>query len=146
MHQVECVLKICVHKFWVLAKIFKFCGILMWRGIVHDLSKCSANEFHRFADTIQKLKGSTYGSPEYKMLLKELGPALAHHYKVNSHHPEYYQGGVNDMTLYDFIEMYFDWEAAVKKHADGSVLDSLVINKKRFRLSPQIHKILKKEL
>jgi hypothetical protein len=32
----------------------------------------------------------TYGSEDYKKSLKDMGPALHHHYSSNSHHPEHY--------------------------------------------------------
>lgn len=37
-----------------------------------------------------RLKGMTYGSPEYKQCLAEMGPGLRHHYAANRHHPEFF--------------------------------------------------------
>ena len=59
-------------------------------------------------------------------------PALDHHYKVNPHHPEYYSNGIKGMNLLDLIEMFFDWMATTKRHADGDIRKSIEINKKRF--------------
>ena len=59
------------------------------RGFAHDQTKLGANEKPIFDRVTGKLKGLTYGSEEYKASLKDLGPALAHHYAHNSHHPEH---------------------------------------------------------
>ena len=49
-----------------------------------------------------KLNNIKYGTPEYFEALKELKPALDHHYKENSHHPEHtklYKCGVCNHIL-----------------------------------------------
>jgi len=112
------------------------------RGIDHDLSKLSKEEKELFDEYTPKLKGSTYGSPEYAELLKGLGVALKHHYENNSHHPEHYENGVDGFDLFDLIEMFFDWKAASERHADGNIFESIKINKKRFGLSDQLCHIL----
>lgn len=63
--------------------------IIERRAAVHDASKLGPEE-KPFFDDAQELKSLTYGSPEYKAALLKLKPALDHHYKVNSHHPEHY--------------------------------------------------------
>jgi len=73
--------------------------------------------------------------------LAELKPALDHHYSHNSHHPEHYENGIDDFTLADLVEMFFDWKAASERHNDGDVLKSIEINKQRFGLSEQLCKI-----
>lgn len=35
--------------------------------------------------------------------------AMEHHYKVNRHHPEHFQNGINGMCVVDLMEMYSDW-------------------------------------
>ena len=64
--------------------------------------------------------------------------ALDHHYANNGHHPEHYPNGVNDMTLYDIVEMFMDWVAAGERHADGNIYKSIEHNKVRFNLDPQL--------
>jgi len=59
----------------------------------------------------------------------------------NSHHPEHYENGIDDFTLADLVEMFFDWKAASERHNDGDVLKSIEINKQRFGLSEQLCKI-----
>lgn len=115
---------------------------LMRRAVNHDASKWSAEEWEAFARETPTLKGLTYGSPEYKAALDRLGPALQAHYKANRHHPEYFTDGVDSMTLLDLIEMLCDWKAATERHADGDIASSIVKNTERFKLSPQLVKIL----
>ena len=65
-----------------------------------------------------------------------------HHYAVNSHHPEHYENGINDMDLVDLIELTCDWIASSKRHADGNIYRSISLNKDRFGMSDQLCKIL----
>lgn len=142
------------------------------RGVAHDRSKLGPNEKPILDRVTPKLKGLTYGSDEYKASLAEMGPALAHHYAHNSHHPEHYQKQVciicfseypNDykkrckecgngqmtnepnisgMSLLDVLEMLCDWKAATERHADGNIDRSLKVNRERFNISAQLHAIL----
>lgn len=111
---------------------------LKYRGSVHDKSKLENPEKEAFDIETPKLKGLTYGSDEYKAALDRLGVALKHHYAHNSHHPEHYENGVDGMNLFDVIEMLMDWKAATERHADGDIHKSLVHNKDRFKMSPQL--------
>ena len=113
------------------------------RAGCHDDSKLESPEKEAFDLATPKLKGLTYGSPEYKAATDELGAALEHHYAVNSHHPQHYPNGVDGMSLLDVIEMFCDWYAAGKRHADGDFGKSLEINEKRFDLSPQLASIFR---
>jgi hypothetical protein len=56
----------------------------------HDKSKLSEPEKSVFDRVTPRLKGLTYGSPEYKASLAEMGEALKHHYANNRHHPEHF--------------------------------------------------------
>jgi len=115
---------------------------LTHRGELHDKSKLEEPEFTTFLTYTEKLKGSTYGSDEYKQFLKEMKPALDHHYANNRHHPEHFKNGVDDMNLIDLIELICDWKAATLRHDDGDIKKSIKLNEKRFNLSPQLVKIL----
>ena len=42
------------------------------------------------------------------------------------------------MSLIDLVEMLADWKAASLRHADGDIIKSLEINKKRFGISDQL--------
>ena len=115
---------------------------LMERATSHDASKLENPEKQVFDEFTPKLKDSTYGSDEYKQYLKDMGPALQHHYKTNSHHPEHYEDGINGMSLLDLIEMIADWKAATLRHADGNMEESLKINRERFEISDQLYEII----
>ena len=111
------------------------------RAYKHDDSKLREHEKPTFDEFSPKLKDSTYGSDEYKQFLKEMFPALKHHYENNSHHPEHYENGINGMSLLDLVEMLADWKAATLRHADGNILESLKINRERFNMSDQLYEI-----
>ena len=108
----------------------------------HDETKLKEPELSIYAEYIPKLASSTYGSDEYKEMLKGMKPALDHHYALNRHHPEYFDDGVEGMNLIDLLEMVCDWMAAVKKHDNGDIRKSLEINKERFGISDQLSTIL----
>lgn len=112
------------------------------RKSIHDLSKLHAPEKPIFDEMTPKLKDSTYGSEEYKSFLVQMKPALDHHYAKNPHHPEHYANGIDGMSLLDLLEMLCDWKAASERHADGNMLRSLVVNKERFSVGPQLQSIL----
>jgi len=135
-------LKTRMHIAAVAYRIRLVINALLERAAHHDDSKMVAPEAETFAAYTPRLKNVTYGSDEYKQLLREMKPALDHHYAVNRHHPEYFKGGVNEMTLIDLIEMLCDWSAATKRHDDGDIIKSIEKNKIRFGLSDQLERIL----
>lgn len=116
--------------------------LILKRATEHDNSKLESPEKETFDKATPKLRSLTYGSDEYRSTLREIKPALKHHYENNSHHPEYYQNGVNDMDLLDLIEMLCDWKAATLRHEDGNIQKSLRINKQRFNIDHQLQKII----
>lgn len=116
--------------------------MLRIRGRFHDSSKLQSPEKELYDEWTPKLSTMTYGSDEYKAGLQAMGPALQHHYQNNSHHPEHYPNGINDMDLLDIVEMLCDWAAAAKRHANGDLSKSIEINSKRFNIEPQLTAIL----
>jgi len=112
------------------------------RAVHHDESKLEEPEKSMYDKYTPKLRELTYGNDEYKQTLKDMGPALKHHYENNSHHPEYYSNGINGMSLLDLIEMLADWKAAGMRHSDGNMQQSLEVNKKRFGIYDQLAEIL----
>lgn len=112
------------------------------RAVAHDQSKLESPEKEAFDLLTPKLKKLTYGSEEYRATLREMKPALEHHYANNSHHPEHYPNGIEGMSLFDIIEMLVDWKAASERHADGSMAKSLEHNRARFNISDQLYNIL----
>lgn len=50
---------------------------------------------------------------------------------------------INNMNLFDLIEMFIDWNASVQRHANGDINKSIDIGISRFGLSPQLVEILR---
>lgn len=112
------------------------------RSTCHDRSKTEPPEVEAFDCYTPKLKDLTYGSDEYRSCLREMKPALEHHYAVNRHHPEHFENGIDDMTLVDLIEMTADWKAATERSTTGDLAKSLDIQKERFSISDQLMRVL----
>lgn len=119
---------------------------LLTRGETHDRSKLKPAESKVFAEFTPKLRGTTYGSDEYKSFLRDMKPALDHHYANNRHHPEHHEGGIDGMNLLDVLEMWIDWYCSSMRHADGDMGRSIDINEKRFSMSPQLTTIFRNTL
>src|SRR5690606_21777196 len=117
---------------------------LQYRALSHDQSKLRPPEVSIFAEYTPKLRGTTYGSEEYKRFLAEMKPALDHHYAKNSHHPEHFADGINGMDLLDLLEMLADWKAATMRHDDGDLRRSLAINTEGFGIGGRSAAILEK--
>lgn len=126
--------------------LIDFSVALLKRAQTHDKSKLESPEKALFDEMTPILKNVEYNSPEYKESLEKLKPALDHHYLVNSHHPQHYHGGIDDMTLHDIVEMYCDWRAAVLRTKNGDMNKSIEINTERFNMSPQLAQIFKNTL
>lgn len=120
------------HQLWVIVYLLQFSLKLIWRGLRHDLSKYTTQEARRYGWVLPRLRGVTFGSRGYQDLLDELKPAIDHHYKHNSHHPQYSEWGVKGMDLFDLVEMWCDWRASIKKHDDGDIVKSVEHNRERF--------------
>ncbi len=120
----------------------------MWK---HDASKLVEPELSAFDIATPKLAELEYGSEEYKQSLKDLGPALEHHFVENDHHPEHFENGVNGTSLLALIEMVCDWRAAserVKQRTDDpekmkTFESGLDFNFVRFGIEPQLAAIIK---
>jgi hypothetical protein len=117
--------------------------LIMERMMLHDLTKMSDPEVKQFTDAVDRLGTAAYGSEEYKQFLRDLHPALTHHYASASHHPEHYPDGINGMNLIDLLEMLCDWMASVSRSKDGNITRSFEVNEARFNISPQLARIMK---
>jgi hypothetical protein len=117
----------------------------------HDASKLVAPELSAFDIATPKLASLEYGSEEYKQSLRDLGPALQHHFEHNDHHPEHYENGVRGMSLMALIEMLCDWRAAserTKQRTDDpervkTFEAGLAFNQERFGYSDELAEILR---
>lgn len=132
------------HRLWVFWYIFKVCVILMYRAVVHDLSKFGKHEEPYYRKYATRLKKSAYGSDDYKGHMESIKPAINHHYSRNPHHPEHYKNGIHDMTLLDKIEMLCDWRAASRRHTNGNINNSIEIGQKRFDYDDETREKLKR--
>lgn len=137
----ECQVETIKHIEQVRKYIKIFTDGLTQRGVDHDRVKLESPEVEVFAEYTPKLATSTYGSPEYETFLKEMKPALDHHYANCHHHPEHFTKGINDMNLVDLMEMLADWKAASLRHNNGNILKSIELNAQRFGYDDQLKQI-----
>ena len=115
--------------------------LLRVRAITHDASKLQEPELSGYAGLSDALQGLTYGTPEHRAAFAPFKAIIAHHYEHNSHHPEHYTGGINDMNLLDVIEMLCDWKAASER-GKGAFADSIRASVERFGIDGQLAGIL----
>jgi hypothetical protein len=106
------------------------------RGLMHDESKFSTNEFPGFTRINATAREHPYGSKEYKDSLSAERATIDHHTSHNSHHPEFFDKP-SDMGWLDIIEMVCDWSAANRAYGNTSWTKSLEINKNRFNFTEQ---------
>jgi hypothetical protein len=131
------------HKIEVLKNMNIVINQLIKRAEIHDNSKLELQELNGFANWDYKLSSMEYDSKEYKEALKEMKEiCLDHHYAVNTHHPEHFNNGINDMDLIDIMEMLCDWLAAMKRSKYGTLKENMVKNKNKFNIDDQLYNIL----
>lgn len=124
---------------------------LIRRGDHHDQSKLVEPELAAFDIATPKLAELEYGSEEYRASLRELKPALEHHFAVNDHHPEHFADGVYGMSLLSLLEMVCDWRAAserTKQRTDDpekvkTFADGLEHNFERFGIEHQLASVIR---
>ena len=111
------------------------------RASQHDASKLEDPEketYDKFIPLLQKVK---YGTPEYNELKDEMAKTgTGHHYEVNRHHPEHFENGIKDMTLFDIFEMFVDWYSASLR-SDTGFEKGLNMNKDRYNISDELYQI-----
>lgn len=131
------------HKYLVLQYLNPIIQELIKRGEEHDNSKFGEDEFPIIVASIADFQKHPYGSPEYDAMRLKYVNAFAIHHKKNRHHPEHFPEGVDGMTLMDLVEMLCDWKAAsLRTRGDGTIQKSLAIASEKYKLSPQLIKIL----
>lgn len=117
------------------------CTELRARGYLHDGSKLLPPEKEYFDKYTPELANLVYGTEEYRESCRRLKPAIDHHYKNNTHHPQHFENGVNGMNLFDILEMLMDWRASGERNSTGDIRKSLEINAERFGMSKQLKSI-----
>jgi hypothetical protein len=116
------------------------------RLIKHDASKLESPEREAYDRIDIELRGTAYGSEQYRAALRAQKPAIHHHYQLNPHHPEHWQDGIRDMSLLDLLEMLCDWAAAAKRHPNNDVTKTLPHNQDRFGYGNELSAILENTL
>jgi len=129
------------HAQQVCKRITRIAEALILRGVDHDMSKFSSEEYPTFVGLTVKLKDLVYGSDEYKKVFEKLRPALVHHYARNRHHPNHFLNGIQGMNLIDVVEMFCDWHASIQRQKDGDIRKSIEIDQKRFKFSDDLKQI-----
>lgn len=126
------------------------------RMVRHDVSKFRWSEARGFASTIFELRRTTYGSDAYRALLARIEPSLRLHYARNDHHPEFWAGEARRMAddlgepvepwrmmpRIARMEMLCDWAAACRRHDDGDLRRSIVVNQRRFGFDEDERRLL----
>lgn len=131
--EAKTIVTIFAHKLQVASYLSRFADEVKNRALEHDASKLSNDEFSGFVQINRIAREHKYGSSEYMKSIKETN-AVELHYRGNLHHPEHYQNGIENMTLFDIIEMVADWRAACETYGQSYLKDSLAIHTKRFDL------------
>lgn len=122
------------HKSYVMFFLFKIMWALFKRGLKHDLSKFSREEFEYVYILSTKGVGVKFGSKEYYDLVDCVLPAKEAHARRNQHHAEYYGNCIDKMSVLDKIEMMADWLAASRR-SGSKIMNSLEINTAKYKIS-----------
>lgn len=121
----------------------EFACEMIRRGDVHDKSKLLPVEIEpleRMQEVIDREGPAPFGSEEYSRRTDMLGPMIEHHRKNNSHHPEFYQNGIEGMDLFDLVEMFFDWKAASERGKEAAM--NLDFACEKYGVQPMLKSIL----
>jgi len=116
----------------------------MQRGNQHDVSKYEDAEFLPYSEVIDEFEKHPYGSAEREKVYEAIKPAVEHHHKHNRHHPEFHSEGIDGMNLVDLLEMLVDWKSATQNYPKhpGSLVNSIEVSAKKYKISPQLARIL----
>lgn len=115
---------------------------LALRSARHDLSKTVEPERSGYAALQIDLREVQYGTEAYHEALAKAAPTISHHYAANDHHPEHYPNGIKGMSLLSLLEMLADWKAAGERTKEGSMRQSLDVNRRRFTPDDMLFGIL----
>jgi hypothetical protein len=126
----------------VQARMGEAIANLTIRAARHDASKLEEPELSGYASLQLRLADARYGSDEYRARLRECKPTIEHHYAANDHHPEHLDHGIAGMSLLSLIEMLCDWKAAGERTKEGSMRQSLDVNRRRFAQDPTLYAVL----
>ena len=108
---------------------------LLNRADDHDLSKLAPDELGGMIEIDAIADRCGLNSPEYMAALS--GKAIKLHQSRYPHHPEYHSNGVEDMGIFDLIEMVCDWKAANQLRGHPEWEKSVDMMAERLSLSPE---------
>ncbi len=135
--EMESLLTIMRHRETVADGLERLAEELRRRARVHDRSKLLPDEFSGFVLIGAASQVAAYGTDEYRNSMRaaqEKTDCVRLHYQRNSHHPEFHFDE-RRMPWLDVIEMVIDWDAAARTYGQGTVKDSLSIQRRRFQFS-----------
>ena len=120
----------------VQRRLHQFIGDLESRSMTHDDSKLLEPEKSGIDATRARLLELDYGTPEYDEVKSVWSN---HHHAVNDHHIEYYENGINGMTLPALVEWFCDNVAAAETHKVGdSIYKSLEHARVKYGINDQL--------
>lgn len=102
---------------------------LLNRQLNHDRSKLNNPEWSRVLHKFDK--------EEFPMSEQDLDQAKHHHYAHNRHHPQKFENGIDDMNIFDIVEMIIDWIGDA--YADKEdVKDTIKRKAEEYNINPQL--------
>lgn len=130
------------HKLSVKIGIQRVIDDLYHRAEHHDDDKLEGETLNSFYEISGKFDHAKFGSKEYDKVLEKLKPTLDKHYRINDHHPQHKNNGINGMNFMSILEMLVDWKSASSAYGDTPFIESMEINKKRFDIDDQLYNIM----
>lgn len=118
-----------------------FIQLLIRRSINHDKSKLEEPELSWWKQMDQEPR-YPYGSEEYKEKTKRWDKVFKHHYQYNRHHPEFYENGINDMTLVDIVEMMCDWLGYKQTISITEAMNVCDEQMKRYNIANELRQVI----
>jgi len=117
---------------------------LVWRGLVHDMSKLRPSEFFPYANFFYGKKPSPSAAFDFAWLL---------HQKRNRHHWQWWilpedNGGekVMEMPMAERVEMLCDWKGAGRAQGTPNTQKWYLANRGKMRLGPYTRSWIEREL
>lgn len=107
----DMIFRILKHRNYIFHAMNQVIQNLQDRAAEHDISKFSEEEFATYAEIIPALSNETYGTPEYQKVRESMGSAVEHHNLTNRHHWLNVPEKMNEINIFDLIEMMCDWYA-----------------------------------
>jgi hypothetical protein len=118
------------------------------RIMLHDSSKLEEPEHSMWLEMDKEKDKPAYGTSEYFERKERFAKVFEQHYnnEKNTHHPEHFLNGVDDMNIIDVVEMLCDWVSYKKVISYTEASKIIDENSERFGISDQLASILKNTL